>query len=144
LIDGDEEDAMELTPEISEEVRRRIENARLNSPGSLSPDGKAIRVDGGNGYDCWVSPDGDVYMETYEVFAEDEAEVDRSRRAQFMVLALGARTLPELRTLLPARPEGAKDCPDCQGVGRFLAGDVDLICHACCSLGWFDEASRLH
>lgn len=129
---------MELPPEITSEIRRRIEHYRVHSPGALSRDGKAVRVDGSIGYDCWISPDGDVYMETYDIETEDTPVVDRSRRAQILVLALGARTLPQLESLLPSRPPEAVECPECKGVGRFHVGEHQFICFPCCGLGWVE------
>jgi hypothetical protein len=130
---------MELPPEIAEEVRRRVEHAHCHSPQHLSLDGKAIRVDGGPGYDCYISPEGDVYMETYDLLSEDDTVADRSRRAQLLVFALGARTLPELRSLMPRRPVGVADCVKCLGEGRFPHPKVELICGVCCGLGWLED-----
>jgi hypothetical protein len=129
---------MELPPDIASEIRRRIDHYRVHGPGALSSDGKALRVDGSIGYDCWMSPEGDVYMETYDIDTEDAPKVDRSRRAQLLVLALGARTLPQLESLLPSRPVGATDCPECKGAGRFHIGEHRLVCNRCCGLGWLE------
>lgn len=125
---------MDLPPEIAAEIRRRIEHYRVHAPGALSRDGKALRVDGSIGYDCWMTPDGDAYMETYDIDTEDCPAVDRSRRAQLLVLALGARALPQLAS----RPAGAADCSECHGAGRFHAGDHQFVCFACCGLGWVE------
>ncbi|MFO0878845.1 MAG: hypothetical protein U0840_16005 [Gemmataceae bacterium] len=95
---------MELPPGIAAEIRRRIELYRQELPGALSPDGSALRVCGSIGYDAWITPDGDVWLETYDLPNEDNRVEDRSPRAQILVLALGIRTLPELEALLPARP----------------------------------------
>jgi len=129
---------MELSPHIVAEIRRRIELYRVEKPGALSPDGKALRVDGSIGYDCWISPEGEVYMETYALDTDGPPMVDRSRRAQILVLALGARTLPELETLLPSRPAGATDCQWCKGAGRFYVGEHRFVCNPCCGLGWVE------
>lgn len=129
---------MELPPEIAAELRRRLEEARLRYPAGVSPDSNAVLVDGSIGYSCMMSPEGDVYMETYDLCTEDAPVVDRSRRAQLLVLALGARTLPQLESLLPARPAEAADCPECRGAGRFHVKEHRFVCNACCGLGWID------
>jgi hypothetical protein len=135
---------MELPPEIAAELRRRWEYARAHCPANLSTDGRAVRVDGSIGYDCWVSPDGDLYMETYDIATEDTPVIDRSRRAQLLVLTLGARTLPQLLLLLPKRPAAAATCSDCRGEGWFRAKDGEgrdfsFVCMACCGLGWLED-----
>src|SRR4051794_5343167 len=113
---------MELPANIRDEVRRRWEFYRAHRPLMLSPDGKAIRVDGSIGYDCYISPDGDVYMETETRANGYQLVVDRSRRAQLSVFALGSRTFPELEGLLPVRPAGAANCAECQGQFTFRDG----------------------
>jgi hypothetical protein len=130
---------MKLPSEIADEVRKRIADAPQHRPGSLSLDRKAIMVDGGIGYGCWVSPDGDIYMETYDPLGYGEPVIDRSRRAQLLVLSLGARTLPQLRSLLPQKPAGVPPCSKCNGEGWFRAGELDFICQACCGLGWLED-----
>ncbi len=112
----------------------------MHLPSGLSPDGKALMVDGGIGYSCWISPDGDVYMETYTLDNEDAPIVDRSRRAQLLALSLGVRTFPQLESLLPPRPANAVDCPECQGAGRFQIGKFPVVCSPCCGLGWLENA----
>jgi hypothetical protein len=129
---------MELPPAIAAELQRRIDYARIHRPGALSRDGKALRVDGSIGYDCWISPEGDVYLETYDMFTEDSPVADRSRRAQLLVLSLGIRTFPDLESLLPSRPPEATDCADCKGKGKFHAGGHQFVCNPCCGLGWTD------
>jgi hypothetical protein len=133
---------MELHPEIVDEIRRRIEEARQRFPSRLSDDGKAIRVYGGMSYDCWISPDGDIYAETYDPLCEDSPVADRSRDAQLMVLSLGARTFPQLLWLLPVRPATAVDCSACRGGGWFWVGEMDFICHDCCGLGWREDTGH--
>lgn len=58
---------MFLPPEIADEIQRKLEQAKRLYPSALSADHKAVMVDGSIGYGCFVSPEGDVYMETYEI-----------------------------------------------------------------------------
>jgi hypothetical protein len=60
---------------------------------------------------------------------------------QFKIVALvnGSEKYPELKVLLPARPEGANDCEDCNGIGRpIIEGQVfkQAFCGKCWGLGW--------
>jgi hypothetical protein len=58
-------------------------------------------------------------------------------------LALGAAGLraPELRSLLPERPVGATDYPDCKGTGWYAFPQCDgrqgkVVCWTCGAMGW--------
>jgi len=51
-------------------------------------------------------------------------------RYRYVVLAHGSRHYPDLRALLPERPPGVHQCPDCGGSGDPPAGS-----HACSCLG---------
>src|SRR5687768_2212037 len=95
---------MQFPAELSSEIQARIDRALDSQPAALSADRKALLVDGGIGYGCFVSPNGDIFMETYEVGSDGPSTFDRSRRAQISCLMLGSRTLPKLAELLPPRP----------------------------------------
>ena len=132
---------MQLPPELKSEIQTRFDRAKESHPSSLSPDRMAIRVDGSIGYDCYVSPDGDIYMETYEIFSDEPPVVDRSRQAQIACLILGSRTLPNLAQLLPIRPPEAPTCDPCRGVGwlhQGVLGPRGILCHDCSGLGWIE------
>ena len=134
---------MQFPPELSSEIQTRIDRALKSHPGALSADRKALLVDGSIGYGCYVSPDGDVFMETYDVGSDEPSIFDRSRRAQIACLMLGSRSLPQLAELLPTRPSNAQSCETCRGSGWLLrepvqkqsAGD-SVLCHDCSGLGW--------
>src|SRR5262245_11852619 len=134
---------MQLPPEISAEIQQRIDHARIHQPNRVSPDGKAIHICGSVGYDCWMTPDGDIYMEV-EVLTPTKAsmKIDRSLSAQLFALANGSRYWPELASLLPPRPSNAKGCLICKGVGRNQEiGQRAFICCACNGLGWVNADS---
>jgi hypothetical protein len=137
---------MELPAELSNEIQARFERAKMGSA-SLSTDRTAVMVDGSIGYGCYVSPDGDLFVETYDVGSDEPPTVDRSRCAQLAVLILGSRNLPQLADLVPKRPAGANDCSGCNGSGwthqeiyRHFGGQ-GILCQQCCGLGWVETSS---
>ena len=132
---------------FSELLRQRLvaklAEAREKYPAALSGDGKALLVDGGPGYGAYVSPDGDIFMETYGLADSSPPTVDRTTHAQAMVVALGSRRIPELAELMPSRPQGARDCQACAGEGwKRLGPDFRFICEACAGLGWLEAANE--
>ena len=132
---------MQLPPELANEIARRFERAKANG-GSLSTDRTAVLVDGSIGYGCYISPDGDLFMETYDIGSDEPPTVDRSYGAQIQVLLLGSRSLPQLAELIPQRPLAANDCSACNGTGRThlelsrLFGSDGFLCQVCFGLGW--------
>ena len=134
---------MELPPKIKSEIQARFHEAQ-NARGSLSTDRTAVMVDGSIGYGCYISPNGDVFMETYDIATDEPPTVDRSYAAQIRVFILGSRTLPELAELIPPRPSEADDCSACNGSGRthlefsrvFGNGWDGFLCEVCFGLGW--------
>jgi hypothetical protein len=73
---------VQLPPELKSEIQTRLDRARESDPSSLSSDRTAICVDGSIGYDCYVSPEGDVFMETYDLSNKEPPvaiEADRPR-----------------------------------------------------------------
>jgi hypothetical protein len=83
-----------------------------------------------------IRADGEIWL----VDTEDEQEpvVEPDDRLQRIALFQGAKKYPELRPLIPERPEGATDCPHCLGTGRIDLPDVppDTIICFCGGLGW--------
>src|SRR5438045_3458655 len=108
---------MQFPSEIVTELQAKIERAKKLNPNILSKDGNALLVDGSIGYSCYVAPDGDVFLEEYDVDDNEPPTIDRSRRAQIAVLLLGSRTIPALSKLLPTRPVEAHSCEKCNGTG---------------------------
>jgi hypothetical protein len=135
---------MLLPPEIAKKVQERFDRIKAGLPGALSTDRTAIMVDGSIGYGCYVSPDGDVFVEEYDVGSDEPPTIDRSRRAQISLLVLGSRTMSEPAQLLP-RPPDIPSCGKCDGVGRvhqehfhFGDGQDGLLCDECFGLGWLE------
>jgi hypothetical protein len=86
------------------------------------------------GYNGWLAlrPDGSlVYLDDTEQITEEKgAEI------KFYSLLLGSEKYPELRVLLPARPENANDCKDCKGTGKSIIEGIQAFCGKCSGLGW--------
>ena len=137
---------MGFTPELVSEIQARLDEAKKLYPAALSSDRKALLVDGSIGYGCYVSPDGDVYMETYDIGSDEPPVIDRSRLAQIAVLILGSRTMPKLAELLPQRSPEAPACAECNGTGRLhqelrqtFGNDWEgFLCDKCSGLGWIE------
>jgi hypothetical protein len=129
---------MQLPVHIREYLQRHIEEIKAGGPGSLSADGTALMVDGSIGYDCYVSLDGDVYIETYELDVDSPSMRDRTRRAQILALVFGCRRHPILGELLPERTQAARTCDACAGTGFVDVATARIVCNECCGLGWFD------
>ncbi|HSS21057.1 MAG TPA: hypothetical protein VLL54_13365 [Pyrinomonadaceae bacterium] len=110
-----------------------------SSAAQLSSDRTAVPICGSIGYDCYVSPAGDIFMETYDPSNDEPPVADRSRQAQIACLVLGSEYLSALAQLLPDRPPDAPACDACKGVGwlhRGVLGPKGILCHDCSGLGW--------
>ena len=137
---------IKLPPEIAKKIQERFDRVKAERPASLSTDRTAIMVDGSIGYGCYISPDGNVFVEEYDIGSDDPPTIDRSRSAQISVLVLGSRTMPELAQLLPKRPADTPPCQKCNGIGWVLQhviksndGSPDgLLCDGCSGLGWLE------
>lgn len=126
-----------LPPIIREILQARLQEALEKYPAALSPDKRAVLIDGGIGYCAWASPDGDLYLETYEPGVTGASKFNRTLRARASVIVLGSRTLPELLQILPKRPATGIDCTCCEATGwRTVTERARFICVACGGLGW--------
>ena len=74
-------------------------------------------VDGGPMYCCFISPEGDAFIESYWLDENLSTQVERSRRAEIETVVLGPRNLPFLAELVPQRPPDADTCCACSGKG---------------------------
>ena len=140
---------MRIPPELADKIRRRMATS-----GRVTEDGKALRLCGGIGHECCISPEGDVYMELDPSFPQDGIlpvdaiptvnpdcpwRIDRSRNAQLCVLISGGKYFPELLSLLPKRPPGVPDCPECRAGWLHVTADLKFICSRCGGLGWLED-----
>jgi hypothetical protein len=102
-------------------------------------------VRGGPFYGCFLSPQGDAFVETYDLEPEPSfrelTKVDRSRRARIQTIVLAAKFDPMFECLIPQLPQktpNAVVCQLCGGIGWTSSGKI--ICDRCCGLGWYDAA----
>jgi hypothetical protein len=132
---------MELPSELKSEIQARFERAKESPPGRLSKDHKAVHICGSIGYDCYISPDGDIFMETYDLSNDEPSVAHSSRQAQIACLVLGSEYMPALAQLLPDRPPDTPTCDTCKGIGwlhRGVLGPQGILCHDCSGLGWIE------
>jgi len=128
---------MVLPPEVRTYLEREIASARKTAPALLSADGRALMVTGSIGYCGYIAPDGDIYMELYDV--DGSFQVDRTLPAQIEVIVLASRRRPELQALLPRRTARDRDCAPCAGSGWMslpTEPPVRILCADCRGLGW--------
>jgi hypothetical protein len=137
---------MDLPPEIAAEIRTRLERARKLYPASLSNDHQAVMLHGSIGYGCYFSPDGDVFIEEYDLGSDEPPTADRSRLAQIAAVVLTSRYIPQLAALLPQRSANALLCEECEAKGwlhqemfRRVFKSEGLLCSKCSGLGWLEE-----
>ncbi len=86
-----------------------------------------------------ISANGSVLLIDTEEDTPPVLEAD----ARILRIALfqGARKFPELRPLVPRRPDAAGDCPNCHGQGVIDIPGVErgvIVC-SCGGLGWLDQ-----
>jgi hypothetical protein len=138
---------LEPPAELRAFIQERIAAIKEGAPGDLSEDGSALFVHGGPMYECFISPDGDLFIETLD-WADGRVQLDRSRRAQIETLVLGALNYPILANFVPLRPPDAATCETCSGKGlvRLENGNSKTwhgsktwpgsLCRPCSGLGW--------
>ncbi len=131
---------MRFPDDIAEAIRTRLEQARIQNPGIVSKDGKAVILYATIGYNCYFSPEGDIYTEDYDLASDAPSTFYRNQRAQTQALVLASQIMPELVRLLPKRPLNALTCGMCEGNGRvhreiFQRG---ILCDECLRLGWIE------
>jgi hypothetical protein len=93
-----------------------------------------------------VAPDGEVYCRRHETL---DLVVETDSRWRTIAWAAAAEQAPEVRELLPIRPDGTPDCSTCEGKGRIQATPTcRLWCGVCGALagigqGKSDRAQQL-
>ena len=91
--------------------------------------------------DLWVlRPDGTFWSVDFE--NDDKPPEPLAASEHVRAIAYGVQRFPWLEELLPQRPSGATDCPNCEGLGglpvppSFNLPPVRLLCFECDGLGW--------
>ena len=103
----------------------------------------AFMLDPGLGPPTYLTSDGRI------IWDDDGWGVVGTRGEALAAIAAGIQKtgVSHLEELMPSRPTGSMDCPDCSATGRFDAHgqlqDVDghpfsVVCSKCSGLGWAD------
>jgi hypothetical protein len=79
--------------------------------------------------------DGRVKVALDDSAGRDDVPVwrDATERERTLSLVIAAERIPELKSLLPQRPDHARDCAVCGGLG-YIAPKV--ACSDCGAMGW--------
>lgn len=89
----------------------------------------------GLGPALFLAFDGRIIVDDY-FYETGVYEVSDPNEAWAAVVLGATRVLPELLCILPERPAGAADCPDCKG-GRFPCANIQQgVRRGCGGLGW--------
>ena len=93
---------------------------------------------------CWdfggvfaINPSGDILSFLWDDTLHPQVEYDP--RIRNLALFQGSKKYPELKDLVPAKPNDAHVCPDCAGTGiapHAAKLNTDAIVCYCGGLGW--------
>jgi hypothetical protein len=99
----------------------------------------AIDLYGGPGGGHALRSDGIVLYWGEDTELEYEVELNPGWRIGALVI--GSERIPELKEVLPRRPEGSRHCDDCSGQGFTDLPNAPrfLLCQSCWGLGWIDQ-----
>ena len=84
-----------------------------------------------------INPSGDIISFLWDHWGDPQVESDP--RIQNSVLFGGSKRYPELKDLVPTKPDDARTCPDCEGTGISPYAEklnTDAIVCYCGGLGW--------
>jgi len=126
---------------ISVLIERLIEEC-LRSPadpvGKTARAHRALPVYADMSGSLFLKPNGEVWFQGSES-VDAALKLEESPHWCLVARLAAAERFPELAELVPIRPAGAADCPDCEGRGRVLN---DLVrCGVCYGLGWSEVRS---
>src|SRR5262245_24398641 len=88
----------------------------------------------------FLRSDGELFAINF-LEAEPKPEIEKDIHSIITVINVATEMFPELKDLLPRRPNDAQDCPDCNGTGRMRIIDyygkpASLACPKGMTLGW--------
>ena len=88
----------------------------------------------------FLRPDAELFEVDY-FEAEPKPKIEKDIHTKVTVINVATEWFPELKDLLPCRPDDAQECPDCNGAGRLSIKDyygqpASLACPKCMTLGW--------
>jgi hypothetical protein len=128
-----------VTAEEGAFIRERIERFSVEGPESLQWQLPYIRAHSALPlYVGWtetagIKPDGALIKWSTEGEWPGIRELQEKTWVN-LALVQGAARYPELKRLVPVRPEGAHTCDRCKGAGRFPSAP-EFICE-CGGVGW--------
>ena len=93
---------------------------------------------GSIGVEAVLRPDGSVWLYELEELDQEGTWRQATDNERMGALVIGARRIPEIRRLIPARPTSSPDCSRCAGTGNLIA---NVICPECSGLGWVSEGA---
>lgn len=139
--------ALTITPAAAEKIRERLQlhlRGEVQKSTGFDSEARSLQAlpilwDLFTVY--FLRPDGEVFaLDLFEAEAKPEIEKDVS--VKITVINVATEWFPELKDLLPCRPDDAQDCPDCNGTGRLTINNyngqsVPIACPRCMTLGWF-------
>lgn len=87
--------------------------------------------------DYYLRPNGDVVIVGEDLRHPDVDSVHRDHSRLMSVLVWGSERYPQLKDLIPARPDGATDC-ECKLWPEWFI-QKRLICGTCGGVGWIPK-----
>jgi len=135
------------SPNLSEYLQRLYDKSRSEIEVGTAPqwlissDGTAVLTHGSIGYCCYISPDGEAFME--EVWDHPDPltapiRINRSKRSHVAAIVLSLPNHPLLRELLPVQGPSSMSCGECAGEGWIARQAKNKRCagSAKCAAAW--------
>ncbi len=128
----------DIPPTLLEQLRAR--RAARSHPDAIEDEHDAFLLDPGLGPSTYLTADGRILW--------DDAMwgVEAGLGPAYAAILVGARKtgIADLRQLLPVRPSGARNCPECAGTGLLGRGEwkdvngrpMSVGCPGCWGMGW--------
>lgn len=124
----------QLEGDLRDLVRKYLAAAPGDRVGEVARVNNALPLRADVGGVTLLRPDGELISHAWD--SEEPARREKDARMRLLALKAGADRYPLLAALLPERPSGASDCPECGGTGRILIAETEVTCGLCCGLGW--------
>lgn len=137
-----------IPPELVPKLRELQAQSREFYIDKIAESEDAVVMTLGLGDAMYLALDGRVIVDEFSL-SDEEAKPPREAKdakEMFTAIVVGAkrRNAPELRSLLPSRPETAVDCAacECRGWRQFgldvYGKPVEIVCWECGGVGWLN------
>jgi hypothetical protein len=136
-----------IPPELGRQIQARIDALATSDPRAwpvrvCEEEMNALPLHGNQIYLWALRPDGVVLCLDHES-ASHSFERETDPLTLYAVLVQGAERYPELRSLVPAPPGGARRCDACGGTGSGEGRQpATWGCLSCGGLGWYASLPR--